>query len=141
MFLVDTNVLSEGRKGRKADPGVVEFLERTEHELFLPVQVIGELRSGIERLRQRGDLPQALWLETWFRVILQEYSQRILPFDIECAKLWGALMGVNNQHAVDKQIAAIALVYDLTVVTRNIAHFDGTGIRLVNPFSSDHRVS
>jgi hypothetical protein len=137
MFLVDTNVLSERRKGPKADPGVVDFIERTEHELFLPVQVIGELRSGIERLRHRGDLRQALRLETWLRLILEEYTLRILAFDLQCARMWGALMGVNDQHIVDKQIAAIALVYDLTIVTRNIAHFAGTGVRLLNPFSID----
>jgi predicted nucleic acid-binding protein len=138
MFLVDTNVLSEGRKGRKADPGVRDFLERAEHELYLPVQVVGEVRGGIERLRQRGDLPQSLRLEAWYRQILEEYTQRILAFDLECAKLWGALMGSNDQHPVDKQIASIALVYDLTVATRNLAHFDGTGVRLVNPFMVDN---
>jgi len=51
MFLVDTNVLSERRKGPRADPGVVDFILRAEHELFLPVQVVGELRSGIQSLR------------------------------------------------------------------------------------------
>lgn len=137
MFLVDTNVLSERRKGPKADPDVVDFIERAEHELFLPVQVIGELRSGIERLRHRGDLRQAFKLETWFHLILEEYTLRILAFDLQCAKMWGALMVVNDQHIVDKQIAAIALVYDLTIVTRNMAHFAGTGVRLLNPFSID----
>ena len=137
MYLIDTNVLSEGRKGPRADPGVVDFIERTEHELFLPVQVIGELRSGIEGLRQRGDLPQALMLEKWFQLILEEYSLRILAFDLQCAEMWGTLMGVNDQHIVDRQIAAMALVYSLTVVTRNTAHFAGTGIRLLNPFLAD----
>jgi predicted nucleic acid-binding protein len=137
MFLLDTNVLSERRKGTKADPGVVDFIKRTEHEFFLPVQVIGELQSGVEALRLRGDLPRALRLETWFQIILKEYSQRILAFDMQCAKIWGALMGVNDQHIVDRQIAAIALAYDLTVVTRNTAHFSGTGARLLNPFMAD----
>jgi predicted nucleic acid-binding protein len=60
MFLLDTNVVREVRKGQKADPGVVDFVGRAEHELFLPIQVVGELRSGVEALRRRGDLPQAL---------------------------------------------------------------------------------
>jgi predicted nucleic acid-binding protein len=137
MFLVDTNVLSEGRKGARADAGVVDFLGRKEHELFLPVQVVGELRSGIESLRQRGDLPQALRLETWLESVLDEYAQRILAFDLQCAKMWGILMGSNDQHIVDRQIAAIALVYDLTVVTRNTAHFAGMGVRVLNPFLAD----
>ena len=137
MYLIDTNVLSEGRKGPRADPGVVDFIERTEHELFLPVQVIGELRSGIEGLRQRGDLPQALRLEKWFQLILEEYSSRILTFDLLCAEMWGTLMGINDQHIVDRQLAAMALAYNLTVVTRNTTHFGGTGVRLLNPFLAD----
>jgi predicted nucleic acid-binding protein len=134
MFLVDTNVISERRKGSKADSGVVEFVEQAENEVFLPVQVIGELRRGIQRLRYRGDLPQALRLEAWLGSILEEYALRILTFDVQCAQLWGTLMGVNDQHPVEKQIAAIALVYDLTVVTRNTDDFAGTGVRLFNPF-------
>lgn len=136
MFLLDTNVVSEVRKGPRADPGVVDFIGRAEHELFLPVQVIGELQSGVEALKQRGDLPQALRLEAWFQLILDEYSMRILPFDLQCAKVWGKLMGVNDQHIVDRQIASIALVYDLTVVTRNTTHFAGMGVRVLNPFLS-----
>jgi predicted nucleic acid-binding protein len=137
MFLVDTNVISERRKGPRSDPGVVSFLDRTDSELFLPIQVIGELRRGVEILRLRGDLPQAVRLETWLHSILEEYQRRILMFDMQCALTWGVLTAVNDQHAVDKQIAAIALVYDLTVVTRNTTDFAGTGVRLINPFVSD----
>jgi hypothetical protein len=137
MFLIDTDVLSERRKGAKADRGVVEFLDRPEHELFLPVQVVGELRSGIEGLKLRGDLTQAQQLEAWFQVVLEEYSTRILPFNLQCAQIWGVLMGANDQHIVDRQIASIALTYDLTVVTRNTGHFSGMGVKLLNPFHSD----
>lgn len=134
MFLLDTNVLSEKRKGAKADSGVQEFLDRTSDELFLPVQVVGELLSGIHGLRLRGDIAQARKLEAWFRLVLDEYAAHILSFDLECARTWGLLMGANDQHIVDRQIAAIALVYNLTVVTRNTSHFAGTGVRLLNPF-------
>jgi predicted nucleic acid-binding protein len=137
MFLIDTNVLSEIRKGPKADSGVVDFIRKTEHELFLPVQVVGELKSGIESLRQRGNFPQASILEEWFELVLGQYSQRILSFDLFAAKIWGALMGVNDQHVVDRQIASIAVAYDLTVVTRNTTHFAGTGVRVLNPFLAD----
>jgi toxin FitB len=139
MFLLDTNVLGERRKAAKADRGVIDFLNRRDHEIFLPVQVIGEIRSGIEGLRRRGDLPQALRLETWFQVILAEYSDHIIEFSLECAETWGYLMRANDQHIVDRQIAATALVYDLTVVTRNTGHFVGTGVRLLNPFAGDAR--
>ena len=137
MFLVDTNVLSERRKGPRADPGVVDYIDLSDHEIFLPVQVIGELFSGVEWLRRRGDFPQASRLETWLNLVLQKYSSRILTFDLECAKTWGSLMGMNDQHIVDRQIAAIALTYDLTVVTRNTSHFADTGARTLNPFRAD----
>lgn len=137
MFLVDTNVISERRKGRSADRGVMGFIQQAENELFVPVQVVGELQGGIDRLRTRGDLPQALRLEKWVRFILEAYALRILSFDVHCAMLWGKLMGANDQHPVDKQIAAIALVYDLTIVTRNTADFADTGVRLINPFLAD----
>jgi predicted nucleic acid-binding protein len=137
MFLVDTNVLSEKRKGSKADRGVVDFIKQAELILFLPVQVVGELRQGIENLKHRGDLPQARGLETWFKAMLQEFEPRILAFDHSCAQIWGGLMAPNNQNPVDKQIAAIALVYDLTVVTRNTDDFAGTGVRLLNPFRAN----
>ncbi|HEV2135743.1 MAG TPA: type II toxin-antitoxin system VapC family toxin [Terracidiphilus sp.] len=137
MFLIDTNVLSERRRGPKADPGVVDFIDRTDHEIFVPVQVIGELFSGVEWLRRRGDHVQASTLDAWLKLILQKYSSRIIAFDLECAAIWGSLMGVNDQHIVDRQIAAIALTYDLTVVTRNTSHFAGTGARTLNPFLAD----
>jgi predicted nucleic acid-binding protein len=137
MFLIDTNVLSERRKGRNADAGVVEFFRDAKNEVFLPVQVAGEIEGGIERLRQRGDHPQAHILENWFQLVLGEFSEHFLAFDLECAKVWGSLIGVNEQHSIDKQIAAIALMHDLTIVTRNTAHFRGTGARLMNPFQSD----
>jgi toxin FitB len=135
MFLLDTNVLSERRKGAKADSGVLNFLDKIDQQLFLPAQVVGEIRSGIEGLRLRGDLAQARRLEAWLRLIVDEFSEQIIEFNLECAETWGYLMGVNDQHIVDRQIAAIALVYDLTVVTRNTSHFVGTGVRLLNPFT------
>ncbi len=139
MYLIDTNVLSETRKGRKADPGVMGFFRRAKNEVFIPVQVAGEIEGGIERLRQRGDYPQARLLQKWFQSVLIEFSEHLLAFDLDSAKLWGMLIGANEQHKIDKQIAAIALLHDLTVVTRNTAHFSGTGAHILNPFLADSR--
>jgi predicted nucleic acid-binding protein len=141
MYLLDTNVLSERRKGAKADPGVVSFIDRQGDRAYLPVQVVGELRSGIEGLRRRKDLPQAKLLEDWLTMILDEYSDQVIDFTLPCAQVWGALMGVDDQHIVDRQIAAIALVHDLTIVTRNTSHFAGTGVRILNPFLADAQLS
>jgi toxin FitB len=137
MYLVDTNVISERRRGRRADRGVKEFIDNNDHLLYLPVQVIGELQCGAEVLRRRGDRAQAVQVETWLQEILEEYGSRILAFDLPCAKVWGMLRGLGDQNQIDKQIASIALVHDLTVVTRNIGHFARTGVRLLDPFLAD----
>jgi predicted nucleic acid-binding protein len=137
MYLVDTNVISESRKGQRADPGVADFFRRVRNEVFLPVQVVGELQSGIERVRQRGDSPQARLLQEWFQSVLEDFSLHFLAFDLECAKIWGMLIGADEQHQIDKQIAAIALLHNLIVVTRNTAHFAGTGVIVLNPFLAD----
>ena len=84
---------------------------------------------------RRTFLKQAGLLEQWLDTITQEFSQRILNFDADCAQVWGKLMSPHPQNAVDKQIAAIALIHDLTIVTRNSGDFAGTGVKLLNPFN------
>ncbi len=135
MYLIDTNVVSEARKGIKANPGVLKFFQTTDaNDLYLPVQTIGEIRRGLENIRRRGDLLQARKLEKWLDLVVADYADRILGFDEECAQVWGRLMSPHHEHPIDKQIAAIALIYDLKVVTRNVNDFRGTGVRLENPF-------
>ncbi len=135
MYLVDTNVISEARKGKKANPGVQEFFRTIDPaDLYLSVQTVGEIRRGLENIRHRGDLLQARKLEKWLDLLVTEYAERILGFDQECAQVWGCLMSPHHQHPIDKQIAAIALIHDLTVITRNVDDFRGTGVNLKNPF-------
>lgn len=135
MYLVDTNVISEARKGARANPGVRQFFQTTPSgELYLAVQTVGEIRRGVEAIRHRGDLLQARQLEQWLAMLTDTYADRVLDFDLECAQVWGRLMSPLAQHPIDKQIAAIALIHDLTVVTRNTEDFRGTGVRLRNPF-------
>ena len=136
MYLVDTNVISEARKGKAANIGVQKFFKTTTAaDLYLSAQTIGEIRRGLENIRYRGDLPQAKKLEKWLTLVVTDYADRILTFDEECAQVWGRLMSPHHQHPIDKQIAAIALMHDLIVVTRNINDFRGTGVGLNNPFS------
>ena len=135
MYLLDTNIISELRKGARADQNVLAFVRSLESlPTFLSVQTIGELRRGIERLKRRGDTPQASQLEAWLNLIVVEYRGRILDFDADCAQVWGKLSAASDQHPIDKQIAAIALLNNLTVVTRNVADFADTGATLLNPF-------
>lgn len=136
MFLLDTNVISELRKKDKANPGVQQFFhDAGQSELYLPVQVLGEIRGGIEKIRRRKDFAAVKLLEAWLDYIMHDYAHRILAFDMNCAQVWGTLLIPKDPHAVDKQIAAIALTYDMTIVTRNVAHLKSTGARVHDPFS------
>lgn len=139
MYLIDTNVISEARKRGKANPGVVAFFREVaqrEEALYLSVVSVGELRRGVELIRYRGDTPQAQLLERWLADVLDHYRGSILPFNSDAAQVWGRLRVPHAEHEIDKQIAAIALVNGLTVVTRNLADFAGTGVNVRNPFSA-----
>ena len=139
MYLIDTNVISEIRKQDKANPGVAAFFRQTASQgsaVYLSSITVGELRRGVELIRHRGDAAQAELLERWLQYVLRDYQDNILALDAEAAQVWGKLRVPNASHELDKQIAAIALVNDLIVVTRNTAHFASTGARLENPFSA-----
>ena len=138
MYLIDTNVVSEGRKGKLANSGVRSFLlqaTRQQTRLYLSVVTVGELRRGVELVRHRGDSIQAMKLENWLVGLLSEYASSILPFDHDAAQLWGRLRVPHHENAIDKQIAATALIHDLTLVTRNTADFIGTGAKCLDPFA------
>ncbi|MCL2524780.1 MAG: type II toxin-antitoxin system VapC family toxin [Betaproteobacteria bacterium] len=138
MYLLDTNVVSEARKGGAANAGVTAFLRQCAEQdarIWLSVVTVGELRRGVDLIRHRGDLPQARRLEFWLEDVLRDYSDCILPFDLDAAQVWGRLRAPWPENALDKQIAAIALIHDLTVVTRNSSDFAHTGVRLFNPFT------
>ena len=139
MYLVDTNVISEARKRAKANPGVVDFFKQViaaNEPVYLVAVSVGELRRGVEIIRHRGDIAQAKLLEAWLTTMLEQFGENILAFDADAAQVWGRLRVPKAGHELDKQIAATALVNDLTVVTRNAADFEGTGVRLKNPFRS-----
>ncbi len=142
MYLIDTNVVSEARKGDTANPGVVAFfrdLADSGDLTFLASITVGELRRGVVLIRRRGDADQAERLETWLESVVEQFRERILPLDADAAQVWGRLRVPDPGHALDKQIAAIALINDLTLVTRNVADFEGLGVRLKNPFATEAR--
>ena len=138
MYLVDTNVISEARKKSKANKGVRAFFKQViedEAQLYISVVTVGELRRGVELIRYRSDVRQANLLEKWLEALLIEYQDNILDINQNIAQLWGRLRVPHSENALDKQIAATALIYELTVVTRNHKDFVKTGVRVLNPFT------
>lgn len=133
-FLIDTNVVSELRKGDRADRGVRRWIAAApDEQLFLSVLVIGELRKGVELVRRRDDKGAGA-LDHWLRQISAEYADRILPVTVDVAEAWGRLNVPHPLPVVDSLIAATARVHGLTMVTRNTADIGRTGVPVVNPF-------
>jgi predicted nucleic acid-binding protein len=125
------------RKKSKANDGVRAFFKQVikdEVPTFVSVVTVGELRRGVEAIRYRGDVRQANRLEKWLEALLAEYQDHILDINQDIAQFWGQLRVPHSENALDKQIAATALIYDLTVVTRNHKDFLKTGVRVLNPF-------
>ncbi len=137
MYLIDTNVISELRKKSQANKGVRSFFKQANEadaRMFLSVVTIGELRRGVELIRHRGDIRQAVQLEKWLKNLLAEYQEHVLDINHDIAQLWGCIRVPYPENALDKQIAATALIYELTVVTRNQKDFIKTGVHVLNPF-------
>jgi toxin FitB len=135
-YLLDTNVVSELRKGKRANPDVLEwFANVPEDELFLSVMVVGEIRNGIERIRP-SDPAQARALERWLKGLETAYADRLLPITNAIADTWGQLSASNPPSVVDCLMAATALENHLTLVTRNTQDVFRTGVQILNPFDA-----
>ena len=137
MFLLDTNVLSELRRGDHCNVGVSHWYAGVQYaDLFISALVIGEIRKGIARLRRRQDYRQAEFLEVWLETSRDFFADRVLPVDATVADAWGRMFAIRNVPVVDGLLVATAIVHDLTLVTRNVSHVQGLGADLLNPFTS-----
>lgn len=132
---MDTNVLSESVKPAP-DPKVVAWLREHESELYVSAITIGELRRGIERLPNGRRKTQ---LRAWLQSLGDCMKGRILSFNTGTAHVWGQLKAGWDRAGIvvpslDSQIAATAQRHQLTLVTRNTADFEKTGVKMLNPF-------
>ena len=132
--LVDTNVLSELRKGASANADVRRWWNGVGVEdVYISVIVLGEIRRSVERIRRR-DVAQAAVLDRWFDQLETTYADKILVIDARVADTWGRLQVPNPLPEVDGLLAATAIVHDLVLVTRNIKDMQATGARCLDPF-------
>lgn len=133
-FLIDTNVLSELRKGLKANVGVRDWFSKTDsNQLYISVLTLGEIRQGIEQLKRR-DEQAAKSLEIWLKQIETDSARLILPVTQEIADYWGQVNVPDKMPVIDGYLAATALVHDLMLVTRNVSDVERSGVKLLNPF-------
>lgn len=135
-YLLDTNVISELRKGERADGNVrAWFSGLGDEEIYLSVLTIGEIRRGVEGVRRR-DPDSATALDSWLARLAEAYRDRILPVDRAIADEWGRMNVPDPLPVVDGLLAATAKVAGLTFATRNVADVEDVGVELVNPFSA-----
>jgi predicted nucleic acid-binding protein len=133
---VDTDVFSEPVKLRP-DPQVVAWLREHESELYLSTITIGEIRRGIERLDNGKRKTE---LRAWLQSLCDCLKGRVLSFNISTAHIWGQMKAGWDKGGVvvpslDSQLAATAQRHQLTLVTHNTAHFEKTGVAVLNPFA------
>jgi predicted nucleic acid-binding protein len=135
-YLVDTNVVSELRKGDRADAAVRSWFEAVANEeIFLSVLTIGEIRQGVERIRRR-DPAAALALDSWVSRVVETHRDRLVPIDRLVAEEWGRINGPDPLPVVDGLLAATANVVGLTLATRNVGDFERIGVDFVDPFAA-----
>ena len=134
-YLLDTNVISELRKGDRAKPRVASwFAGVADEEILLSVLTIGEIRRGVENVRRR-DPDSAAVLDSWLARLSETHRDRILPVDRPIAEEWGRMNVPDPLPVVDGLLAATARILGLTLVTRNTADVESTGIELFDPFA------
>lgn len=139
MYILDTNVISQFAK-RQPNSGVIAFMKKAKQEkspLYLSVLTIGEINKGIAKLARHNDHQQSDRLKRWLEQLTVDFSDFLLPIDADTSVIWGeVLAATDDTNAIDKLIAATALQYDLTLITRNIDHVMDTGAKCANPFIS-----
>ncbi|MGR3632070.1 MAG: type II toxin-antitoxin system VapC family toxin [Limimaricola soesokkakensis] len=133
IYLLDTNVISAVRRSGRA-PAVAAWLRtQPEEALFLSAVTLGEIERGIARQEGR-DLGFAADLRDWLDRTARLFSDRILPFGAEEARIWGRLSAGIGHGGADLMIAATALAHGATVVTGNVSDFEPTGVAILDPF-------
>ena len=131
MYLVDTNVLSEARRG--SNEARIWFRSVDPATIYLSVVTLGEIMKGIA-LKLRTDARTAASLTVWLEQLRHDHGDRILPINDVVALEWGRLAAERPRAMADGLIAATAAIHGKIIVTRNIGDFEDTRIPVINPW-------
>ena len=135
-FLIDTNIISEVRKGDHGDPAVATWWNGvSEDDLWLSSLVLGDIRKGVELARRR-DPRRTEALEVWLTEVMSRFGNRVLPVDTAVAEQWGRMNAVRPLPVIDGLLAATAKANGLTLVTRNVADVAELDVDVLNPFEA-----
>jgi predicted nucleic acid-binding protein len=142
MYLIDTNVISAGAPSKARLSGaLIDWMDRNSTALFLSAVTVAEVADGIAKARREGATRKAAALSDWLETLLHLYGDRILAFDVVVARIAGILSDAARGQGeaprfADIIIAATARHHELTVLTRNIRHFEPLGMAVLDPFAA-----
>jgi toxin FitB len=139
VYLVDTNVISAASPARAGASALAEWMDAHSASLFLSVVTVAEIEDGIAKLRREGAARKSSDLTAWLDTVLHLYGAHILAFDTPTARIAGALADRARGQGqapgfADIIIAATAHRHELTILSRNLKHFEPLGISVLDPF-------
>jgi predicted nucleic acid-binding protein len=141
VYLIDTNVISAAAPARPVPPALIEWMDEHSTSLFLSVVTIAEIEDGIAKSRREGATRKSSDLAAWLETVLHLYGDRILAFDAPTARIAGAIadQARGQGHApgfADLIIAATAQRHGLTLLSRDLKHFEPLGLAVLDPFAA-----
>jgi predicted nucleic acid-binding protein len=134
LYLIDTNVVSEARRGSRQAAAWLRSVRPD--SIYLSALTLGEIMRGVA-LRRKSEPRMAARLSDWLDRLRQDHVDRILPVTDRIALEWGRIAAIRPRGDIDGLICATAIVHGLTLVTRNVADFEDAGVSMINPWSSE----
>jgi predicted nucleic acid-binding protein len=139
VYLVDTNVISAAAPARPVSRALVEWMEAHSAALFLSVVTVAEIEDGIAKLQREGARRKSSELASWLETLLHLYGDRVIAFDTPTARIAGAMADRARGKGqapgfADIVIAATAQRHKLTILSRNVRHFEPLGVAVRDPF-------
>ena len=140
MYLVDTNVISAAALSRPVSPALIEWMDTYSASLFLSAVTVAEIEDGIAKSRREGATRKSADLSAWLETVLHLYGDRVLAFDVATERIAGAISdrarGAGQTPGfADIIIAATAQHHGLTMLSRDLGHFETFGVAVIDPFT------